>query len=74
MYLEYKITFSRLYQIYYISLLELWSISIYSGDKLPYIDKPVDKYPVHVKQEKTDRSVLIVQASAFTRFELIKNW
>ncbi|XP_051168986.1 apyrase-like [Leptopilina boulardi] len=39
---------------------------LYTGPE-PYIDIPEDEYPVHVKQN-SGRSVLIVQASAFTRY------
>lgn len=35
--------------------------------KPPFIDDPADEYPVVVKQNMTNRIVLIVQASAFTR-------
>ncbi|XP_043470032.1 apyrase-like [Leptopilina heterotoma] len=40
---------------------------LYTGPE-PYLDIPEDEYPVHVKQEESGRSVLIVQASAFTRY------
>ncbi|KAI4472653.1 hypothetical protein M0802_016609 [Mischocyttarus mexicanus] len=40
---------------------------LYSG-KPPFVDVPVDDYPVVVKQEKTNRTVLIVQAAAFTKY------
>ncbi|XP_043482671.1 apyrase-like isoform X2 [Leptopilina heterotoma] len=39
---------------------------LYSGNK-PYTDVPEDVYPVYVKQS-TGRTVLIVQAAAFTRY------
>lgn len=39
---------------------------LYSGNK-PYTDVPEDVYPVQVKQS-TGRTVLIVQAAAFTRY------
>ncbi|XP_051165507.1 apyrase-like isoform X2 [Leptopilina boulardi] len=39
---------------------------LYTGNK-PYRDVPEDVYPVHVKQN-TGRTVLIVQAAAFTRY------
>lgn len=38
----------------------------FSGNQ-PYTDVPEDEYPVHVKQNN-GRTVLIVQAAAFTRF------
>lgn len=40
-----------------------------AGNK-PYTDVPEDVYPVHVKQS-TGRTVLIVQAAAFTRFFIL---
>lgn len=40
---------------------------LYSG-KPPFIDLPVDDYPVIVTQKKTNRTVLIVQAAAFTKY------
>ncbi|XP_015191733.1 PREDICTED: apyrase-like [Polistes dominula] len=40
---------------------------LYSG-KPPFIDLPEDDYPVIVKQENTNRTVLIVQAGAFTKY------
>lgn len=40
---------------------------LYSGSQ-PYSDVPEDEYPVHVEQKKGNRNVLIVQASAFTRY------
>ncbi|XP_023287861.1 apyrase [Orussus abietinus] len=40
---------------------------LYSGTP-PLNDVPEDEYPVVVQQETTNRTVLIVQASAFTRY------
>lgn len=40
--------------------------SLFSGPP-PFIDKPADKYPVEVVQEGSNRTVLIVQAAAFTK-------
>ncbi|XP_033336686.2 apyrase [Megalopta genalis] len=40
---------------------------LYSG-QLPNNDQPEDVYPVVVTQAKTNRTVLIVQAAAFTRY------
>ncbi|KAK1129395.1 hypothetical protein K0M31_019127 [Melipona bicolor] len=40
---------------------------LYSGPP-PFIDQPEDEYPVVVIQENTNRTVLIVQAAAFTRY------
>ncbi|XP_017759918.1 PREDICTED: apyrase [Eufriesea mexicana] len=40
---------------------------LYSGPP-PFIDQPEDEYPVVVVQEKTNRTVLIVQAAAFTKY------
>ncbi|XP_076242053.1 apyrase [Calliopsis andreniformis] len=40
---------------------------LYSGPP-PFIDTPEDEYPVVVVQEKTNRTVLIVQAAAFTKY------
>lgn len=39
---------------------------LFSGSP-PFIDVPVDVYPVVVTQENTNRTVLIVQAAAFTK-------
>ncbi|KAL6259899.1 hypothetical protein P5V15_009810 [Pogonomyrmex californicus] len=40
---------------------------LYSGPP-PFIDRPEDEYPVVVMQNKTGRTVLIVQAAAFTKY------
>nr|KAF7438278.1 hypothetical protein H0235_000669 [Vespula pensylvanica] len=40
---------------------------LYSGPP-PFIDTPEDDYPVIVTQENTNRTVLIVQAAAFTKY------
>ncbi|XP_033229665.1 uncharacterized protein LOC117181210 [Belonocnema kinseyi] len=40
---------------------------LYSGNP-PFSDVPEDDYPIHVKQEDLSRTVLIVQAAAFTRY------
>ncbi|KAG7209791.1 hypothetical protein KM043_011409 [Ampulex compressa] len=40
---------------------------LYSGPP-PFIDHPVDEYPVVVTQEGTNRTVLIVQAAAYTKY------
>lgn len=40
---------------------------LYTGPP-PFIDKPEDKYPVEVVQEGSNRTVLIVQAAAFTKY------
>lgn len=40
---------------------------LYSGPP-PFIDEPADVYPVVVTQAKTRRTVLIVQAAAFTKY------
>ncbi|XP_026671521.1 apyrase isoform X2 [Ceratina calcarata] len=40
---------------------------LYSGPP-PFIDEPEDVYPVVVTQAKTQRTVLIVQAAAFTKY------
>ncbi|XP_033300575.1 apyrase [Bombus bifarius] len=40
---------------------------LYSGPA-PFIDEPEDEYPVVVVQEETNRTVLIVQAAAFTKY------
>ncbi|XP_014477409.1 PREDICTED: apyrase isoform X2 [Dinoponera quadriceps] len=40
---------------------------LYTGTP-PFIDKPVDEYPVVVTQKETRRTVLIVQAAAFTKY------
>ncbi|XP_014218115.1 apyrase [Copidosoma floridanum] len=40
---------------------------LYTGTP-PFNDKPEDEYPVVVKQNRTDRTVLIVQAAAFTKY------
>ncbi|XP_077260308.1 apyrase isoform X2 [Temnothorax americanus] len=40
---------------------------LYSGPP-PSIDAPADEYPVVVTQNETDRTVLIVQAAAFTKY------
>ncbi|XP_076182577.1 apyrase isoform X1 [Ptiloglossa arizonensis] len=40
---------------------------LYSGEP-PFIDIPEDEYPVVVVQENTNRTVLIVQAAAFTKY------
>ncbi|XP_023246083.1 apyrase-like [Copidosoma floridanum] len=40
---------------------------LYTGQP-PFIDHPIDEYPVVVKQNRTDRTVLIVQAAAFTKY------
>ncbi|XP_054004217.1 apyrase-like [Hylaeus anthracinus] len=40
---------------------------LYSGPP-PFIDTPEDEYPVVVVQKNTNRTVLIVQAAAFTKY------
>ncbi|KYM99521.1 5'-nucleotidase [Cyphomyrmex costatus] len=40
---------------------------LYSGPP-PFIDTPVDEYPVVVTQNETNRTVLIVQAAAYTKY------
>ncbi|KAL6438701.1 hypothetical protein ACFW04_004599 [Cataglyphis niger] len=40
---------------------------LYTGPP-PFIDTPVDEYPVVVTQNETNRTVLIVQAAAFTKY------
>ncbi|XP_011696071.1 PREDICTED: apyrase isoform X2 [Wasmannia auropunctata] len=40
---------------------------LYSGPP-PFIDTPEDEYPVVIKQNETDRTVLIVQAAAYTKY------
>ncbi|EGI62821.1 5'-nucleotidase [Acromyrmex echinatior] len=40
---------------------------LYSGSP-PFIDTPQDEYPVIVTQNETDRTVLIVQAAAYTKY------
>ncbi|KAG5347126.1 APY Apyrase, partial [Acromyrmex charruanus] len=40
---------------------------LYSGSP-PFIDTPQDEYPVVVTQNETDRTVLIVQAAAYTKY------
>ncbi|KYQ55710.1 5'-nucleotidase, partial [Trachymyrmex zeteki] len=40
---------------------------LYSGPP-PFIDIPEDEYPVVVTQNETDRTVLIVQAAAYTKY------
>ncbi|XP_033230427.1 apyrase-like [Belonocnema kinseyi] len=40
---------------------------LYSGTK-PFTEDPEDEYPVVVKQKESRRTVLIVQAAAFTRY------
>ncbi|KAK0166412.1 hypothetical protein PV328_004835 [Microctonus aethiopoides] len=40
---------------------------LYSGTQ-PFIDEPEDDYPVVVTQKYTNRTVLIVQAAAFTKY------
>uniref|UniRef100_A0A0C9RXV0 apyrase n=2 Tax=Fopius arisanus TaxID=64838 RepID=A0A0C9RXV0_9HYME len=41
---------------------------LYSGDKPPFVDTPEDVYPVVVTQDNPFRTVLIVQAAAFTKY------
>lgn len=36
----------------------------------PSIDIPEDEYPVIVTQNETDRTVLIVQAAAYTKYAI----
>ncbi|XP_070168427.1 apyrase [Polyergus mexicanus] len=40
---------------------------LYTGPP-PFIDTPVDEYPIVVTQNATNRTVLIVQAAAFTKY------
>ncbi|CAL1683018.1 unnamed protein product [Lasius platythorax] len=40
---------------------------LYTGPP-PFIDTPEDEYPVVVTQNETDRTVLIVQAAAYTKY------
>ncbi|CAK9801435.1 unnamed protein product [Anthophora plagiata] len=40
---------------------------LYTGPP-PFVDKPEDEYPVVVIQEKSNRTVLIVQAAAYTKY------
>lgn len=36
----------------------------------PSIDTPIDEYPVIVTQNETARTVLIVQAAAYTKYAI----
>ncbi|XP_072760214.1 apyrase [Anoplolepis gracilipes] len=40
---------------------------LYTGEP-PFVDTPEDEYPVVVTQNETDRTVLIVQAAAYTKY------
>ncbi|XP_025156635.1 apyrase isoform X1 [Harpegnathos saltator] len=40
---------------------------LYTGTP-PFIDRPADEYPVVVTQKETERTVLIVQAAAYTKY------
>lgn len=51
------------------------SFFYYIAGPPPFIDTPEDEYPVVVTQNETDRTVLIVQAAAYTKYviQLVSN-